>query len=50
MKTETQGLFNFKPQSGGFIDSEGINGAVSEGKIIFTAGDKEYEGFFISAT
>ena len=42
------GKFSFQAESGGIMAGDGINGSVQAGKVIFTAGQEEYEGFFES--
>jgi len=42
------GTFIFQAETGGIIAGDNINGSVQAGKVIFTAGKDEYEGFFDS--
>lgn len=44
------GVFGFVAEAGGIISGDAINGGVQDGKVIFTAGEDEYEGYFISQT
>mmetsp|Transcript_4787 Transcript_4787/g.8214 ORF Transcript_4787/g.8214 Transcript_4787/m.8214 type:complete len:83 (+) Transcript_4787:1319-1567(+) len=42
------GNFLFNAEAGGVISGDNINGSVQGGKAIFTAGENEFEGYFIS--
>jgi len=43
-----EGTFDFVVLSGGILEGDGLNGSVQAGKVIFTAGTNEYEGYFSS--
>ena len=40
--------FKFKIEAGGVICGDNIDGSIQNGKVLFKAGDKHYEGTFVS--
>lgn len=44
------GVFNFVAEAGGIISGDNVNGSVQAGKAIFTAGQDEFEGHFVTKT
>lgn len=44
------GVVEFSAEAGGIMSGKDINGSVQDGKVIFTAGEDEYEGYFKNKT